>query len=84
MNPMQLVEEFPREYELTQFEKVLVAARRAKDLHNIGKAPLLETHHKSPYTALAELKAKKIIPAYREEEPPEIENKEGEDSEEEE
>ena len=82
MNPLQLVEEYPREYELTQFEKVLMAACRAKDLHNIGKAPLLETEYKSPYTALAEILAKKIHLAYREEEPPEIEKEEREDSEE--
>ena len=82
MNPLLLVEEFPREYELTQFEKVLVAAQRAKDLHNSGKAPLLETHYKSPYTALAEIRAKKINPVYREEEPPETGKEEGEDSEE--
>ena len=40
MDNPELVEEYPREYELTQFEKIQVAATRAKDLHNANKTPL--------------------------------------------
>ena len=42
MDNPELVEEYPREYELTQFEKIQVAAKRAKDLHNANKTPLVE------------------------------------------
>jgi DNA-directed RNA polymerase subunit K/omega len=43
MTGLNLVEEYPKDAELTQFEKVLVAARRAKDLHKGSKMPLLDT-----------------------------------------
>ena len=68
-NPI-LVEEFPREYEDTQFEKVKVAAKRAKDLHNVQKTPLLESSHKAAYVALEEFNAGMIGIVYKEEEPP--------------
>jgi DNA-directed RNA polymerase subunit K/omega len=70
MSYLELVEEFPKEPKLTQFEKILVAARRAKDLHDHDKIELAHDHFTAPYTALQELKEGKIRPAYREEEEP--------------
>lgn len=72
MTNLNLVEEYPKDAGLTQFEKVLVAAKRAKDLHKGSKAPLLETEHKDTYVALEELKAQKIHSSYREDEPAEL------------
>jgi DNA-directed RNA polymerase omega subunit len=69
MSYLDLVEEYPREYEMTQFEKVLVAAKRAKDLHLGKAAQLVPSEHKHPYMALEELKETAITIAYREEEP---------------
>ena len=67
-NPV-LVEEFPREYEITQFEKIKVAARRAKDLHNAKKTPLVDSGRPAPYIALEEINVGKIRAAYKEDEP---------------
>jgi DNA-directed RNA polymerase omega subunit len=72
MTYLSLIEEYPKDAEVTQFEKVLVAARRAKDLHRGTKVPLLETEHKDTYIALEEIRAKKIYSSYREEEPTEL------------
>ncbi len=69
MDNPELVEEYPREYELTQFEKIQVAAKRAKDLHNANKTPLVEVPRTAAYTALEELKEGMIRTVYREEEP---------------
>ncbi len=69
MSYLKLVENYPRVTEITQFEKVLVAAKRAKDLHNGGKVPLIETEHKPAYAALEELRDGAILRIYREEEP---------------
>ena len=60
MDNPELVEEYPREYETTQFEKILVAARRAKDLHNDDRAPMVFSDRKAAYVALQEIKEKKI------------------------
>jgi DNA-directed RNA polymerase subunit K/omega len=83
MDNPELVEEYPREFETTQFEKVLVAAKRAKDLHNQARAPLIESERKIPYVALQEVREAKINPAYRKE-PVELIGEEGDDNEEEE
>ena len=85
MSYLDLVEEFPRDNEQTQFEKILVAAKRAKDLHDHDKIPLAYNHHTAPYLALQELREGKITSVYREEEPlEELPKEEGEDNEEEE
>ena len=68
-NYLNLVEEYPRQPTMTQFEKVLMAAKRAKDLHNEDKAPYVEDDHKAAYLALAELRAKAIRLVYKEDEP---------------
>lgn len=83
MDNPELVEEYPRDYELTQFEKIQVAAKRAKDLHNANKTPLVETGRTAPYTALEELKEGVIRTVYREEEPVPMLSRESEESEEE-
>ena len=69
MSYLKLVENYPKQPEMTQFEKVLVAAKRAKDLHNGGKVPLIDMEHKAPYAALEELRDGAILRVYREEEP---------------
>lgn len=70
MSYLDLVEEFPINPELTQFEKILIAVKRAKDLHEEDKAQLVYNHHTSPYLALQELRDGMITAAYREEQPP--------------
>ena len=84
MSYLDLVEEYPSEPEYTQFEKILVAARRAKDLHNDDKAPLVISHVTAGYVALRELKEGAIKAIYREEEalPPSILEDDSEDGEE--
>ena len=69
MSYLKLVENYPKVTEITQFEKVLISARRAKDLHNGGKIPLVDTEHKPPYAALEELRDGAILRIYREPEP---------------
>lgn len=70
MSYLDLVEEFPINPTLTQFEKILIAVKRAKDLHEEDKVQLVFNHHTSPYLALQEIRDGLIIPVYREEEPP--------------
>ena len=82
-NP-ELVEEYPRDFELTQFEKILVASKRAKDLHNFDKAPMVEIDRKAPYIALEELREDQIQTVYREEQPVKKIGEDGEETEEEE
>jgi DNA-directed RNA polymerase omega subunit len=72
MTNLNLVEEYPKDAKLTQFEKVLVAAKRAKDLHKGTKVPLLETEHKDTYIALEEMRAQKILSSYREDDTAEL------------
>lgn len=84
MENTNLVEEYPREYDKTQFEKILVAARRAKDIHGSRKTPLVDSDRKPPYVALEEMKAKLINTIYRTEEPVKLAAGESEESEEEE
>lgn len=81
---LDLVEEIPKHPEYTTFEKILLASRRAKDLHNEDRASLAEVHHRSAaYQALQEIKEGVIRLAYREEEPaPQITDDEGEEEEE--
>ncbi|MCH8075038.1 MAG: DNA-directed RNA polymerase subunit omega [SAR324 cluster bacterium] len=70
MSYLDLVEEFPIKPSLTQFEKILIAVKRAKDLHEEDKVQLVFNHHTSPYLALQEIRDGLITPVYREEEPP--------------
>jgi len=70
MKNHELIEEYPRDYEQTQFEKILVTAKRAKDIHNNNKTPLVDSIRKSSYIALEEFNARKINSVYREEEIP--------------
>jgi DNA-directed RNA polymerase subunit K/omega len=67
MSYLDLVEDYARDFKLTLFEKVLLAAKRAKALH-LGKMPLVDSLRKDTYLALEELKEGKIELAYREEE----------------
>ena len=69
INYINLVEEYSREPVMTQFEKVLMTSKRAKDLHNEDKAPYVEEDHKAPFLALAELRAGAIRLVYKEAEP---------------
>lgn len=69
MSFLDLVEEYPRDnYPMTQFEKVLVATLRAKDLHTGRAAQLLPSVHKHPYMSLEEIKEESIALIYLEEE----------------
>ena len=70
MSYLDLVEEFPINPTLTQFEKILIAVKRAKDLHEEDKVQLVFNHHTPPYLALQEIRDGMITPVYREEEPP--------------
>jgi DNA-directed RNA polymerase omega subunit len=72
MSYLALVEEYPKDPTLTQFEKVLVAAKRAKDLHKGTRSQLVESEHKDTYVALEELKTDSIHSSYKEEEPSEL------------
>ena len=84
MSYLDLIEEYPREPELTQFKKVLMAAKRAKDLHDNDKFPLADDHFTSPYLALQEIKEGKINLTYTEEEPePELIEDDSDDGDEE-
>jgi DNA-directed RNA polymerase subunit K/omega len=84
MSYLELVEEFPKNPDHTLFEKILVAARRAKDLHEEDRAPLAHNHLTAAYTALQEYKEKAILPTYRKAEPVALIEEEPEESEEEE
>jgi len=68
MSYLDLIEEYPRDPKLTQFEKILLAAKRAKDLHDHDKISLADDHFTSPYLALQEIKEGKINLTYSEEE----------------
>ena len=81
---LELVEEFPKEPKITQFEKIIVAAKRAKDLHDHDKVELAHDHFTAPYSALQELNEGMILPVYREEEPTVLLEDDSEDAEEEE
>lgn len=78
MSYLELVEEYPKDYKSTLFEKVLMAAKRAKALHN-GKMPLLPSIKKDTYLALEEAKQSMIVLAYRDEEPQQAVAHAGED-----
>ena len=83
MSYLDLIEEFPREPKITQFEKILIAARRAKDLHDHDKIELVHSHLTAPYTALQELRLGMIHAAYAPEEPPVLVEDDSEDADEE-
>lgn len=54
---LDFVEEFPREPEYSLFQKVLIATKRAKDLHAGIRMPLLNSPYtKPPSTALLEIR----------------------------
>jgi DNA-directed RNA polymerase subunit K/omega len=65
-NFLDLVEEFPKHPEYTQFEKIIITAKRAKALHNEDKAPSFLSDHTAPYLALQELKEDRVRLVYRE------------------
>lgn len=67
-NPI-LVEEFPRVYRDTQFEKIKVAAKRAKDLHNAQKSPMVNSNRTAAYVALEEYNEGAIRTVYKTEDP---------------
>ena len=69
MSYLDLVESYPREYKSTLFEKVLMAAKRTKALHN-GKLPLVDSLHAETYVALEEIRDKTIRLAYSDEDSP--------------
>lgn len=71
MSEFDLVEEHPKEVGFSQFERIVLAAKRAKDIHNLNRTSLVDTHHKAAYTALLELQQGMITPVYREEVPEE-------------
>jgi len=68
MENRDLVEHYPREYEVTQFEKIVVAAKRAKDINTRRRAPLVPDR-KPAYQALQELNEGLLEIVYKEEEP---------------
>ena len=68
MENRELVEEYPREYEMTQFEKILVAAKRAKDLHTGRRAALVD-FRKESYQAIQEINEGRLELIYKEDEP---------------
>jgi DNA-directed RNA polymerase subunit K/omega len=72
MTTLSLIEEYPKDVQLTQFEKVLVAAKRCKDLHKGTRMALVDSEHKDTYVALEELKTQAIHSSYQEEEPSEL------------
>ena len=78
-----MVEEYPRDYEMTQFEKVLVAAKRAKDIHTGRRAALVD-YRKEAYQALQELNENRLELVYKEEEPVEVLDLNADDGEDEE
>ena len=84
MSYLELVEEFPREPKLTQFEKIIIAARRAKDLHDHDKVEMVHSQLTAPYTALQELRQGMIRVVYTavEEQPVVVEEAEDADEEE--
>ena len=69
MSYLDLVEDYPKERQMTQFERILLAAKRAKDIHDHNKASLVDNHLTAPYLALQELQYGMIELAYSEEEP---------------
>jgi len=69
MSDLDLVEEYPKEYTTTLFEKVLMASKRAKDLHR-GQTQLVPSYHRDTYVALEEIRENAIKLEYREEAPP--------------
>lgn len=83
MDNPDLVEEYPRDFKMTQFEKIIVAAKRAKDLHNHDKAAMVDSQRKIPYVALEELRQDEIKAIYREEEKVELLAEDSEDEEDE-
>jgi len=80
---LDLVEEYPREFAMTQFEKVLVASKRAKALH-AGKDQLVVSDHNPTYVALDELNQGAIRLVYKEEPVAMIEDENGDEGDEEE
>lgn len=70
MSYLDLVEDHDKnDTGLTQFEKIIVAAKRAKDLHNKGRLALLDSEHKNSYIALEELRDELINTIYKDDEP---------------
>lgn len=68
MSNMELVEEYPKEIEMTMFEKVIMASKRAKDLHR-GQNELVDSFHRDTYVSIEEINKGYIKLEYREEAP---------------
>ncbi|MDH4224487.1 MAG: DNA-directed RNA polymerase subunit omega [Deltaproteobacteria bacterium] len=68
MSYLDLVEEYPKSFDMTLFEKIIMASKRAKDLHR-GHEPLVHSPHKDTYVALEEINTDKITLEYRDDEP---------------
>ena len=66
MSYLDLVEAHTKDYKVTLFEKVIMAAKRAKALH-AGRTPLVDSLHKESYVALEEIREEKVYLAYRDE-----------------
>ena len=64
MSYLDLVEEYPKDYETTLFEKIIMASRRAKDLAR-GKAPLIDSIHRETYLAIEEIREGYLGLVYR-------------------
>lgn len=64
-NYLDLVEEYPQFPKYTQFEKVLIAAKRAKSLHNDDRVPYVHDLISAGYTALAEYNQGILKPVYK-------------------
>lgn len=69
MSYLDLVEDHDKnDNTMTLFEKVIVAGKRAKDLHNKGRMPMVVSENTSAYIALEELRDAQINVVYSEEE----------------
>lgn len=64
---LELIEEHQQNTEYNAFEKVLIAAQRAKKLHDLEKPAQARLSRKPAYQALLEIKYGLIEPTY---EPP--------------
>ena len=67
INYLDLVENYPRDPEMTQFEKVLAAAKRAKSLHNEDLVPYVHEYQTAGYTAIGEINTGLVKVIYKEE-----------------
>ena len=81
MSYLDLVEEYPKDYKTTLFEKIIMASRRAKNLAR-GKAPLIDSIHRETYMAIEEIREGYIGLVYRDDDETKALEAETEESEE--